>query len=63
MRVHGALVREQGVTFGILVVRESVLNSPSRRGAALNGARVLFPGVPVVLMSQDVRGTPTYTVN
>jgi hypothetical protein len=42
VRVHGALVREQGVTFGILVVRDDVLNSPSRRDEALNGARALF---------------------
>ena len=29
MKFQGALVKEQGVTFGIIVVKPHVLNSPS----------------------------------
>lgn len=55
----GAIVREQGVTFGVAVVRLGTLSS-STRGETLTGARAAFGGIPTVLMEQDSRGTPTY---
>lgn len=44
-----ALVKEQGVTFGVVSVRDSVINSPSDRDALILawGAHL---GVPVVLI-------------
>src|SRR5690606_27613400 len=60
MRIQAALVREQGVRFAVVVVKRSALNDHSSRdGLRARFARV-FSGVPVVLMAQDHRGTPTY---
>jgi hypothetical protein len=60
MKFQGALIQEQGVKFAIVVVKRSVIQSPSQRSAAQRGFGSVFPGVPVVLMAQDSRGAPTY---
>ena len=60
MKFQGALIKEQGVEFAIVVVKGSVIQTPSHRSAAQRGFGSVFPGVPVVLMAQDSRGTPTY---
>lgn len=60
MKFQGALIQEQGVKFAIIVVKRSVIQSPSQRSAAQRGFGSVFPGVPVVLMAQDLRGAPTY---
>ena len=60
MKFQGAVVREQGVTFAVAVVKRNVINcktTAKRASQAFTGA---FPGLPVVLMAQDARGTPTY---
>lgn len=56
----GAVVNEQGVTFGIAVVRPPILNSPGDRDAAILEFSEVFGGIPTVLMAQDARGVPTY---
>jgi hypothetical protein len=61
MQVQGAVVSEQGVTFGIYVVQPHVLDNPTE---ALNARRWFMQVVgamPVVLMAQDHRGVPTYS--
>ncbi|MDX5321361.1 MAG: hypothetical protein LPK49_09880 [Bacteroidota bacterium] len=60
MQFDGALIKEQGVTFAIAVVKQHVLNSPSDLEDARSGFSIVFPGVPVILMALDSRGTPTY---
>lgn len=60
MKFQGALVNEQGVTFGIIIVKPNVLNSPSE-AASMRGFGVrAFGPVPIILMAQDSRGVPTY---
>lgn len=60
MRFQGAVIKEQGVTFGVLIVKQHILNDLTRRDAlVLEGSR-LFGGIPTVLMAQDFNGTPTY---
>ena len=60
MRFQGAVVREQGVTFGIIVVKSYVLSSPSERDNTIRfGARAFGP-MPIILMAQDSSGRPTY---
>jgi hypothetical protein len=55
-----ALVKEQGVTFAVVIVKSHVVNSPNREEAR-NSFRPYFPlGIPIILMSQDTRGVPTY---
>jgi hypothetical protein len=60
MSFDAALVREQGVTFAVVVVKSHVVSSDSSRQEAMTEFGVHFPGVPVVLMAQDERGRPTY---
>ena len=56
----GALIKEQGVTFAIVVVKPSVLNSSSKIEEARESFQRFFPNVPVVLMAQNSSGTPRY---
>jgi hypothetical protein len=60
MKVHGAVVKEQGVTFAIVVVKRHILNIRTRAHETAEAFSRLFPGVPIVLMAQDGRGIPTY---
>jgi hypothetical protein len=59
MTFDGAVIKEQGITFAIAVVRESVLSSPSERDSAVQQFAGFFR-VPTVIMAQDSRGTPKY---
>jgi hypothetical protein len=56
----GAIIREQGMTFGIMVVKNHVLLDLGRRDGVVADASRTFGGIPTVLMSQDARGTPTF---
>ena len=60
MRLQGAIVREQGVTFAVVVVKSQVLNNSTEADHVADAFRPVFPGLPVVLMAQDHRGRPTY---
>ncbi|WP_298153885.1 hypothetical protein [Flavobacterium sp.] len=59
MQLEGAVVKEQGQTFAIVIVKSHVLNSGEKDDAARQFS-VYFPGMPIILMAQDSRGTPTY---
>lgn len=60
MTFEGAVIKEQGVSFAIVVVKEHVLNSSSECNNARSGFQTIFPGMPVVLMAQNSRGVPRY---
>jgi hypothetical protein len=60
MRFQGAVIREQGLTFAVVIVKRHVLDSSNRASEAIAAFRPIFGGVPTVLMAQDHRGTPTY---
>ncbi|MCG8508305.1 MAG: hypothetical protein MI741_03670 [Rhodospirillales bacterium] len=60
MRFQGAVVREQGVTFAIVVVKRHIVANRSQAQQAINSFQPAFPGLPVILMAQDGRGQPTY---
>ena len=60
MDFQGAVVKEQGVTFGILVVEPSVLHDRRRQEQLRAFGRRAFGAIPVVLMAQDSRRVPTY---
>jgi hypothetical protein len=60
MDFDGAKVTEQGVTFGIVIVKPHVLNSSQEQvGVRALGTQAFGP-IPIVLMAQDSRGVPTY---
>lgn len=59
-KIQGAVIKEQNVTFAIVIVKQHVLQSQSQAEEAVQAFRPYFPGVPLVLMAQDGRGVPTY---
>lgn len=60
MTFQGAVVKEQGVTFAIVIVKKSVIDNPTEARSAIDSFRPLFPGLPVILMAQNHGGVPTY---
>jgi hypothetical protein len=56
----GAVLREQGVTFAIAVVRHGVLAHRAQREESLGQFHAFFGGIPVVLMEQDAAGVPSW---
>jgi len=59
MQFDGALIKEQGITFAIVIVKPSAIKSTDREKIRTGFSRY-FPGVPIILMSQNSRGIPTY---
>ena len=60
MKIQGAVIIEQGVTFAIIVVKQSVTNYTSRIIRTRQAFQRYFPNMPIILMSQDSSGTPHY---
>jgi hypothetical protein len=60
MQFDGALVKEQNVTFAIVVVKPHVLDSTHSCEEARTSFSRHFPRVPIILMAQNSRGIPTY---
>lgn len=60
MQLEGAVVKEQGLTFAIVVVKHHVIGNSGDANRAMSSFSSLFPGMPIVLMAQDSRGIPTY---
>ncbi|WP_193552815.1 hypothetical protein [Xanthomonas arboricola] len=60
MKIQGAVINEQRVTFAIVIVKQSATQSQSSAESARNAFQPLFPGLPLILASQDLRGRFTY---
>jgi len=60
MKLQGAVVREQGVSFAIVVVKRHILNSRMEAGRTATSFSSVFPGLPIILMGQDTTGRATY---
>ena len=60
MTIQGAVILEQGVTFAVVVVKQSVTNYTSRIIKTRQQLQQFFPNMPIILMSQDSSGTPHY---
>lgn len=60
MQFDGAVIKEQGVTFAIVVVQSYVLTSASQLRDTRASFSSVFPGMPIILMAQDARGRATY---
>ena len=60
MKLQGAVIIEQGVTFAIVVVKPSVTNYTSKIIRTRQQLQPFFPNMPIILMSQDSNGTPHY---
>ena len=60
MKFQGAVIKEKGVTFAIVVVKQSALHIQSESQKLAHAFSPYFPGLPIILMAQDGRGIPTY---
>jgi hypothetical protein len=59
-KFQGAVIKEQSVTFAIVVVKQSALQIQSESQKTAQAYVPFFPSLPIILMAQDSRGTPTY---
>ena len=60
MQFEGAVIREQGVKFAIVIVKQHVVQNRASGRRAISSFQPVFPGLPVVLMGQDGRGRASY---
>ena len=60
MQIDGAVIREQGVTFAVVVVKQHIVQNSADANRAIASFSPVFPGMPVVLVGQDSRGRATY---
>lgn len=60
MKLQGAIVKEQGVTFAIVIVKPSAMQTSHDSEKTREALRELFPDLPIVLASQDSRGSFVY---
>lgn len=59
MQIEGAIIKEQGQTFAIVIVKPQVLDSNEKDKAVQQFSRY-FPRMPIILMAQNSRGNATY---
>ena len=63
MTVDGAIVREQGQVFGIIIVKPSAISdsqTAAKTRAAFQTALADFQGMPLILATQNSRGVFSY---
>lgn len=60
MTFDGAIIKEQGITFGIFIIKSHVLDNSNDREDARQTFSTHFSGIPIILMAQNSRGIPTY---
>jgi len=60
MKFQGAVIKEQGVKFAIVIVKKHVIDNKDEANRTIASFKHVFPGIPIVLMAQDFRGKPTY---
>lgn len=60
MIFDAALVREQGQTFAVVVVRQGIIDNTVEAKRTQASFAPTFDFVPIVLMEQNDRGIPTY---
>jgi hypothetical protein len=60
MQIDGAIIKEQGVTFAIVVVQQQVLASPEAVNSARKAFNPIFQGLPIILMAQNAKAIPSY---
>ncbi|MCC6628223.1 MAG: hypothetical protein IT340_12580 [Chloroflexi bacterium] len=55
-----AIVREQGVVFGVVCVKHHIVQNGAEAQRTISAFQPRFPGMPVVLMGQDAWGRAAY---
>jgi hypothetical protein len=60
MKLQGAVVKEREVTLAIVIVKSSVAQTHLSANNLRNALLPYFPGLPLILASQDLRGHFSY---
>jgi hypothetical protein len=60
MKFQGTVIKEQGITFAIVIVKKQIIDNRSEADNAIRDFQPVFPGMPIILMAQDSRSVPTY---
>jgi hypothetical protein len=60
MNFDGALIREQGVEFAVIIVKKYVIDNRLEANKTIQMFQSIFTGIPIILMAQDFRGIPSY---
>ena len=60
MMMQAAVVKEQGVTFAVVAVRQEVTNYTYRAVRMRQELQRVFKNMPIILMSMDANGQPHY---
>lgn len=58
MQFEGAVIKEQGQTFAIVIVKPHVLNSNEKDTVRQEFSKY-FQNMPIILMAQNSKGIPT----
>ncbi len=58
-QIEGAIVKEQDVTFAIVVVKHNTQDN-SENQKAIKAYRHIFPDMPIILLGRDSQGESTY---
>lgn len=59
MRIHGAVIKEQGQIFAVVIVKSHIIERKGEAEATIDDFVPIFR-MPVILMAQNSRGVPTY---
>lgn len=60
MKVQGAAISLAGQNFAVVLVGMDLVQNPGEADMAIDSMQPAFGGVPVVLMAQNDRSSPTY---
>jgi len=60
MKFQGAVIKERGITFAVVIVKKTVVVNRIEADRAIQSFQPIFPNIPIILMAQDYRGRPTY---
>ena len=60
MKFQGAVIKEQGVTFAVVIVKKQLVDSRVKGSEVIESLSPCFSGIPIVLMAQDARGRAHY---
>lgn len=58
--VTGSVIKEQGVTFAVIVVKPHITRYTASAIEARRSLAAFFPNMPIILMSQNEIGTPRF---
>lgn len=59
-QIDGAILKVQGVKVAIVLVKRHIIENRDKAQEARNAYSYVFPGMPIVLVGQDLAEPPTY---